>query len=150
MEDQKQNQANTNFNNTNSVSSEKFSFSTFFGYFSKEKRAQSVRAFSKDFGKIVLFMKIAAVLVALYAVGSSIQIGSDVGVLQSLDGDSNSLAAALSSLKGMMIMGRFNDIKMFATANAVMSIILSTFLFILAQFMKEVFMYKEKENKNKE
>ena len=149
MEDQKQNQ-NTNFNNTNSVSSEKFSFSTFFGYFSKEKRAQSVRAFSKDFGKIVLFMKIAAVLVALYAVGSSIQIGSDVGVLQSLDGDSNSLAAALSSLKGMMIMGRFNDIKMFATANAVMSIILSTFLFILAQFMKEVFVYKEKENKNKE
>lgn len=150
MEDQKQNQANTNFNNTNSVSSEKFSFSTFFGYFSKEKRAQSVRAFSKDFGKIVLFMKIAAVLVALYAVGSSIQIGSDVGVLQSLDGDSNSLAAALSSLKGMMIMGRFNDIKMFATANAVMSILLSVFLFILAQFMKEAFMYKEKENKNKE
>ena len=148
MEDQKQNQ-NTNFNNTNSVSSEKFSFSTFFGYFSKEKRAQSVKAFSKDFRKIVLFMKIAAVLVALYAVGSSIQIGSDVGVLQSLDGDSNSLAAALSSLKGMMIMGRFNDIKMFATANAVMSIILSTFLFILAQFMKEVFVYKEKENKNK-
>lgn len=149
MEDQKQNQ-NTNFNNTNGVSSEKFSFSTFFGYFSKEKRAQSVRAFSKDFRKIVLFMKIAAVLVALYAVGSSIQIGSDVGVLQSLDGDSNSLAAALSSLKGMMIMGRFNDIKMFATANAVMSIILSTFLFILAQFMKEAFVYKEKENKNKE
>ena len=149
MEDQKQNQ-NTNFSNTNSVSSEKFSFSTFFGYFSKEKRAQSVKAFSKDFRKIVLFMKIAAVLVALYAVGSSIQIGSDVGVLQSLDGDSNSLAAALSSLKGMMIMGRFNDIKMFATANAVMSIILSTFLFILAQFMKEAFVYKEKENKNKE
>ena len=149
MEDQKQNQ-NTNFNNTNSVSSEKFSFSTFFGYFSKEKRAQSVKAFSKDFRKIVLFMKIAAVLVALYAVGSSIQIGSDVGVLQSLDGDSNSLAAALSSLKGMMIMGRFNDIKMFATANAVMSIILSTFLFILAQFMKEAFVHKEKENKNKE
>lgn len=149
MEDQ-QNQVNTNFNNTNSVTSEKFSFSTFFGYFSKEKRAQSVRAFSKDFGKIVLFMKIAAVLVALYAVGSSIQIGSDVGVLQSLDGDSNSLAAALSSLKGMMIMGRFNDIKMFATANAVMSILLSVFLFILAQFMKEAFMYKEKENKNKE
>lgn len=149
MEDQKQNQVNTNFN-TNNMASEKFSFSTFFGYFSKEKRAQSVKAFSKDFGKIVLFMKIAAVLVALYAVGSSIQIGSDVGVLQSLDGDSNSLAAALSSLKGMMIMGRFNDIKMFATANAVMSIILSTFLFILAQFMKEAFMYKEKENKNKE
>lgn len=148
MEDQ-QNQVNTNFN-TNSTTSEKFSFSTFFGYFSKEKRAQSVKAFSKDFGKIVLFMKIAAVLVALYAVGSSIQIGSDVGVLQSLDGDSNSLAAALSSLKGMMIMGRFNDIKMFATANAVMSILLSVFLFILAQFMKEAFMYKEKENKNKE
>jgi len=148
MEDQ-QNQVNTNFN-TNSTTSEKFSFSTFFGYFSKEKRAQSVKAFSKDFRKIVLFMKIAAVLVALYAVGSSIQIGSDVGVLQSLDGDSNSLAAALSSLKGMMIMGRFNDIKMFATANAVMSIILSTFLFILAQFMKEALIYKEKENKNKE
>ena len=149
MEDQKQNQVNTNFN-TNNMVSEKFSFSTFFGYFSKEKRAQSVKAFSKDFRKIVLFMKIAAVLVALYAVGSSIQIGSDVGVLQSLDGDSNSLAAALSSLKGMMIMGRFNDIKMFATANAVMSILLSVFLFILAQFMKEAFMYKEKENKNKE
>ncbi len=148
MEDQ-QNQVNTNFNTNNTVS-EKFSFSTFFGYFSKEKRAQSVKAFSKDFRKIVLFMKIAAVLVALYAVGSSIQIGSDVGVLQSLDGDSNSLAAALSSLKGMMIMGRFNDIKMFATANAVMSILLSVFLFILAQFMKEAFMYKEKENKNKE
>jgi|GEM_PF-1329441 hypothetical protein len=150
MEDQQNQVTNTNFNNTNSVSSEKFSFSTFFGYFSKEKRAQSVKAFSKDFRKIVLFMKIAAVLVALYAVGSSIQIGSDVGVLQSLDGDSNSLAAALSSLKGMMIMGRFNDIKMFATANAIMSIILSAFLFILAQFMKEVFVYKEKENKNKE
>ena len=148
MEDQ-QNQVNTNFNTNNTVS-EKFSFSTFFGYFSKEKRVQSVKAFSKDFRKIVLFMKIAAVLVALYAVGSSIQIGSDVGVLQSLDGDSNSLAAALSSLKGMMIMGRFNDIKMFATANAVMSILLSVFLFILAQFMKEAFMYKEKENKNKE
>lgn len=148
MEDQ-QNQVNTNFNTNNTVS-EKFSFSTFFGYFSKEKRAQSVKAFSKDFRKIVLFMKIAAVLIALYAVGSSIQIGSDVGVLQSLDGDSNSLAAALSSLKGMMIMGRFNDIKMFATANAVMSILLSVFLFILAQFMKEAFMYKEKENKNKE
>ena len=148
MEDQ-QNQVNTNFNTNNTVS-EKFSFSTFFGYFSKEKRAQSVKAFSKDFRKIVLFMKIAAVLVALYAVGSSIQIGSDVVVLQSLDGDSNSLAAALSSLKGMMIMGRFNDIKMFATANAVMSILLSVFLFILAQFMKEAFMYKEKENKNKE
>ncbi|TWP08263.1 hypothetical protein EUA76_02095 [TM7 phylum sp. oral taxon 350] len=149
MEDQQNQVTNTNFN-TNNVNSEKFSFSTFFGYFSKEKRAQSVRAFSKDFRKIVLFMKIAAVLVALYAVGSSIQIGSDVGVLQSLDGDSNSLAAALSSLKGMMIMGRFNDIKMFATANAVMSILLSVFLFILAQFMKEAFMYKEKENKNKE
>lgn len=149
MEDQQNQVTNTNFN-TNNVNSEKFSFSTFFGYFSKEKRAQSVRAFSKDFRKIVLFMKIAAVLVALYAVGSSIQIGSDVGVLQSLDGDSNSLAAALSSLKGMMIMGRFNDIKMFATANAVMSILLSVFLFILAQFMKEAFMYKEKKNKNKE
>jgi len=148
MEDQ-QNQVNTNFNTNNTVS-EKFSFSTFFGYFSKEKRAQSVRAFSKDFGKIVLFMKIAAVLIALYSIGASMQISSDVGVLQSLDGDSNSLAAALSSLKGMMIMGRFNDIKMFATANAVMSILLSVFLFILAQFMKEAFMYKEKENKNKE
>lgn len=149
MEDQKQNQ-NTNFNNTNSVSSEKFSFSTFFGYFSKEKRAQSVRAFSKDFGKIVLFMKIAAVLIALYSIGASMQISSDVGVLQSLDGDSNSLAAALSSLKGMMVMGYFNDIKMFATTNAIMGIILSVFLFILAQFMKEAFTYKEKENKKQE
>lgn len=149
MEDQKQNQ-NTNFNNTNSVSSEKFSFSTFFGYFSKEKRAQSVRAFSKDFGKIVLFMKIAAVLIALYSIGASMQISSDVGVLQSLDGDSNSLAAALSSLKGMMVMSYFNNIKMFATANAVMGVLLSIFLFVLAQFMKEAFIYKEKENKNKE
>lgn len=149
MEDQKQNQ-NTNFNNTNGVSSEKFSFSTFFGYFSKEKRAQSVRAFSKDFGKIVLFMKIAAVLIALYSVGASMQISSDVGVLQSLDGDSNSLAAALSSLKGMMVMGYFNDIKMFATANAVMGVLLSIFLFVLAQFMKEAFTYKEKENKKQE
>lgn len=149
MEDQKQNQ-NTNFNNINSVSSEKFSFSTFFGYFSKEKRAQSVRAFSKDFGKIVLFMKIAAVLIALYSVGASMQISSDVGVLQSLDGDSNSLAAALSSLKGMMVMGYFNDIKMFATANAVMGVLLSIFLFVLAQFMKEAFTYKEKENKKQE
>lgn len=149
MEDQKQNQ-NTNFNNTNSVSSEKLSFSTFFGYFSKEKRAQSVRAFSKDFGKIVLFMKIAAVLIALYSVGASMQISSDVGVLQSLDGDSNSLAAALSSLKGMMVMGYFNDIKMFATANAVMGVLLSIFLFVLAQFMKEAFTYKEKENKKQE
>ena len=148
MEDQKQNQANTNFNNTNSVSSEKFSFSTFFGYFSKEKRAQSVRAFSKDFGKIVLFMKIAAVLIALYSVGASMQISSDVGTLQSLDGDS--LAAALSSLKGMVVMGYFNHIKAFATTNAIMGIILSVFLFILAQFMKEAFIYKEKENKNKE
>lgn len=149
MEDQKQNQ-NTNFNNTNSVVSEKFSFSTFFGYFSKEKRAQSVRAFSKDFGKIVLFMKIAAVLIALYSIGASMQISSDVGVLQSLDGDSNSLAAALSSLKGMMVMGYFNDIKMFATANAVMGVLLSIFLFVLAQFMKEAFTYKEKENKKQE
>lgn len=148
MEDQ-QNQVNTNFN-TNSTTSEKFSFSTFFGYFSKEKRAQSVKAFSKDFGKIVLFMKIAAVLVALYSVGASMQISSDVGTLQSLNGDGNSLAAALSSLKGMVVMGYFNDIKMFATTNAIMGIILSVFLFILAQFMKEAFIYKEKENKNKE
>ena len=147
MEDQKQNQ-NTNFNNTNSVSSEKFSFSTFFGYFSKEKRAQSVKAFSKDFGKIVLFMKIAAVLVALYSVGVSMQISSDVGTLQSLDGDS--LAAALSSLKGMVVMGYFNHIKAFATTNAITGVVLSVFLFILAQFMKEAFVYKEKENKNKE
>ena len=146
MEDQ-QNQVNTNFN-TNNMASEKFSFSTFFGYFSKEKRAQSVKAFSKDFGKIVLFMKIAAVLVALYSVGASMQISSDVGTLQSLDGDS--LAAALSSLKGMVVMGYFNHIKMFATTNAIMGIILSVFLFILAQFMKEAFIYKEKENKNKE
>lgn len=148
MEDQKQNQANTNFNNTNSVSSEKFSFSTFFGYFSKEKRAQSVRAFSKDFGKIVLFMKIAAVLIALYSVGASMQISSDVGTLQSLDGDS--LAAALSSLKGMVVMGYFNHIKAFATTNAIMGVLLSIFLFILAQFMKEAFTYKEKENKKQE
>ena len=148
MEDQKQNQANTNFNNTNSVSSEKFSFSTFFGYFSKEKRAQSVRAFSKDFGKIVLFMKIAAVLIALYSVGASMQISSDVGTLQSLDGDS--LAAALSSLKGMVVMGYFNHIKAFATTNAIMGVLLSIFLFVLAQFMKEAFMYKEKENKKQE
>ena len=148
MEDQ-QNQVNTNFN-TNSTTSEKFSFSTFFGYFSKEKRAQSVKAFSKDFRKIVLFMKIAAVLVALYSVGTSMQISSDVGVLQSLDGDSNSLAAALSSLKGMMVMGYFNHIKAFATTNAITGVVLSVFLFILAQFMKEVFVYKEKENKNKE
>lgn len=147
MEDQKQNQ-NTNFNNTNSVSSEKFSFSTFFGYFSKEKRAQSVKAFSKDFGKIVLFMKIAAVLVALYSVGASMQISSDVGTLQSLDGDS--LAAALSSLKGMVVMGYFNHIKAFATTNAITGVVSSVFLFILAQFMKEAFVYKEKENKNKE
>lgn len=147
MEDQKQNQVNTNFN-TNNMASEKFSFSTFFGYFSKEKRAQSVRAFSKDFGKIVLFMKIAAVLIALYSVGASMQISSDVGTLQSLDGDS--LAAALSSLKGMVVMGYFNHIKAFATTNAIMGIILSVFLFILAQFMKEAFIYKEKENKNKE
>ncbi len=148
MEDQKQNQANTNFNNTNSVSSEKFSFSTFFGYFSKEKRAQSVRAFSKDFGKIVLFMKIAAVLIALYSVGASMQISSDVGTLQSLDGDS--LAAALSSLKGMVVMGYFNHIKAFATTNAIMGVLLSIFLFVLAQFMKEAFTYKEKENKKQE
>lgn len=148
MEDQKQNQANTNFNNTNSVSSEKFSFSTFFGYFSKEKRAQSVRAFSKDFGKIVLFMKIAAVLIALYSVGVSMQISSDVGTLQSLDGDS--LAAALSSLKGMVVMGYFNHIKAFATTNAIMGVLLSIFLFVLAQFMKEAFTYKEKENKKQE
>lgn len=147
MEDQKQNQ-NTNFNNTNSVSSEKFSFSTFFGYFSKEKRAQSVRAFSKDFGKIVLFMKIAAVLIALYSVGASMQISSDVGTLQSLDGDS--LAAALSSLKGMVVMGYFNHIKAFATTNAIMGVLLSIFLFVLAQFMKEAFTYKEKENKKQE
>lgn len=147
MEDQKQNQ-NTNFNNTNSVSSEKFSFSTFFGYFSKEKRAQSVKAFSKDFGKIVLFMKIAAVLVALYSVGASMQISSDVGTLQSLDGDS--LAAALSSLKGMVVMGYFNHIKAFATTNAIMGVLLSIFLFVLAQFMKEAFTYKEKENKKQE
>lgn len=148
MEDQKQNQANTNFNNTNSVNSEKFSFSTFFGYFSKEKRAQSVRAFSKDFGKIVLFMKIAAVLIALYSVGASMQISSDVGTLQSLDGDS--LAAALSSLKGMVVMGYFNHIKAFATTNAIMGVLLSIFLFVLAQFMKEAFTYKEKENKKQE
>ena len=148
MEDQKQNQANTNFNNTNSVSSEKFSFSTFFGYFSKEKRAQSVRAFSKDFGKIVLFMKIAAVLIALYSVGASMQISSDVGTLQSLDGDS--LAAALSSLKGMVVMGYLNHIKAFATTNAIMGVLLSIFLFVLAQFMKEAFTYKEKENKKQE
>ena len=148
MEDQKQNQANTNFNNTNSVSSEKFSFSTFFGYFSKEKRAQSVRAFSKDFGKIVLFMKIAAVLIALYSVGASMQISSDVGTLQSLDGDS--LAAALSSLKGMVVMWYFNHIKAFATTNAIMGVLLSIFLFVLAQFMKEAFTYKEKENKKQE
>ena len=148
MEDQKQNQANTNFNNANSVSSEKFSFSTFFGYFSKEKRAQSVRAFSKDFGKIVLFMKIAAVLIALYSVGASMQISSDVGTLQSLDGDS--LAAALSSLKGMVVMGYFNHIKAFATTNAIMGVLLSIFLFVLAQFMKEAFTYKEKENKKQE
>ncbi len=148
MEDQKQNQANTNFNNTNSVSSEKCSFSTFFGYFSKEKRAQSVRAFSKDFGKIVLFMKIAAVLIALYSVGASMQISSDVGTLQSLDGDS--LAAALSSLKGMVVMGYFNHIKAFATTNAIMGVLLSIFLFVLAQFMKEAFTYKEKENKKQE
>lgn len=148
MEDQKQNQANTNFNNTNSVSLEKFSFSTFFGYFSKEKRAQSVRAFSKDFGKIVLFMKIAAVLIALYSVGASMQISSDVGTLQSLDGDS--LAAALSSLKGMVVMGYFNHIKAFATTNAIMGVLLSIFLFVLAQFMKEAFTYKEKENKKQE
>lgn len=148
MEDQKQNQANTNFNNTNSVSSEKFSFSTFFGYFSKEKRAQSVRAFSKDFGKIVLFMKIAAVLIALYSVGASMQISSDVGTLQSLDGDS--LAAALSSLKGMVVMGYFNHIMAFATTNAIMGVLLSIFLFVLAQFMKEAFTYKEKENKKQE
>lgn len=148
MEDQKQNQANTNFNNTNSVSSEKFSFSTFFGYFSKEKRAQSVRVFSKDFGKIVLFMKIAAVLIALYSVGASMQISSDVGTLQSLDGDS--LAAALSSLKGMVVMGYFNHIKAFATTNAIMGVLLSIFLFVLAQFMKEAFTYKEKENKKQE
>ena len=148
MEVQKQNQANTNFNNTNSVSSEKFSFSTFFGYFSKEKRAQSVRAFSKDFGKIVLFMKIAAVLIALYSVGASMQISSDVGTLQSLDGDS--LAAALSSLKGMVVMGYFNHIKAFATTNAIMGVLLSIFLFVLAQFMKEAFTYKEKENKKQE
>ncbi len=147
MEDQKQNQ-NTNFNNTNSISSEKFSFSTFFGYFSKEKRAQSVRAFSKDFGKIVLFMKIAAVLIALYSVGASMQISSDVGTLQSLDGDS--LAAALSSLKGMVVMGYFNHIKAFATTNAIMGVLLSIFLFVLAQFMKEAFTYKEKENKKQE
>lgn len=147
MEDQKQNQ-NTNFNNTNGVSSEKFSFSTFFGYFSKEKRAQSVRAFSKDFGKIVLFMKIAAVLIALYSVGASMQISSDVGTLQSLDGDS--LAAALSSLKGMVVMGYFNHIKAFATTNAIMGVLLSIFLFVLAQFMKEAFTYKEKENKKQE
>ena len=147
MEDQ-QNQVNTNFNNTNSVSSEKFSFSTFFGYFSKEKRAQSVKAFSKDFGKIVLFMKIAAVLVALYSVGASMQISSDVGTLQSLDGDS--LAAALSSLKGMVVMGYFNHIKAFATTNAITGVVLSVFLFILAQFMKEAFIYKEKENKKQE
>lgn len=147
MEDQKQNQ-NTNFNNTNSVSSEKFSFSTFFGYFSKEKRAQSVRAFSKDFGKIVLFMKIAAVLIALYSIGASMQISSDVGTLQSLDGDS--LAAALSSLKGMVVMGYFNHIKAFATTNAIMGVLLSIFLFVLAQFMKEAFTYKEKENKKQE
>lgn len=149
MEDQ-QNQTNTNFNNTNSVSSEKFSFSTFFGYFSKEKRAQSVKAFSKDFGKIVLFMKIAAVLVALYTVGASIQINGDVGTLQSLNGDGNSLEAALSSLKGMVVMGYFNSIKAFATLNAVIGIILSIFLFVLAQFMKEAFTYKEKENKKQE
>lgn len=147
MEDQ-QNQVNTNFNNTNSTTSEKFSFSTFFGYFSKEKRAQSVRAFSKDFGKIVLFMKIAAVLIALYSVGASMQISSDVGTLQSLDGDS--LAAALSSLKGMVVMGYFNHIKAFATTNAIMGVLLSIFLFVLAQFMKEAFTYKEKENKKQE
>lgn len=147
MEDQ-QNQVNTNFNNTNSTTSEKFSFSTFFGYFSKEKRAQSVRAFSKDFGKIVLFMKIAAVLIALYSVGASMQISSDVGTLQSLDGDS--LAATLSSLKGMVVMGYFNHIKAFATTNAIMGVLLSIFLFVLAQFMKEAFTYKEKENKKQE
>lgn len=147
MEDQKQNQVNTNFN-TNNMASEKFSFSTFFGYFSKEKRAQSVKAFSKDFGKIVLFMKIAAVLVALYSVGASMQISSDVGTLQSLDGDS--LAAALSSLKGMVVMGYFNHIKAFATTNAIMGVLLSIFLFVLAQFMKEAFTYKEKENKKQE
>lgn len=146
MEDQ-QNQVNTNFN-TNNMASEKFSFSTFFGYFSKEKRAQSVKAFSKDFGKIVLFMKIAAVLVALYSVGASMQISSDVGTLQSLDGDS--LAAALSSLKGMVVMGYFNHIKAFATTNAIMGVLLSIFLFVLAQFMKEAFTYKEKENKKQE
>lgn len=146
MEDQ-QNQVNTNFN-TNNMASEKFSFSTFFGYFSKEKRAQSVKAFSKDFGKIVLFMKIAAVLVALYSVGASMQISSDVGTLQSLDGDS--LAAALSSLKGMVVMGYFNHIKAFATTNAITGVVLSVFLFILAQFMKEAFIYKEKENKKQE
>ena len=148
MEDQQNQVTNTNFN-TNTAS-EKFSFSTFFGYFSKEKRAQSVKAFSKDFGKIVLFMKIAAVLIALYTVGASMQISSDVGTLQSLDGDGNSLAAALSSLKGMVVMGYFNHIKMFATTNAVMGVLLSVFLFVLAQFMKEAFTYKEKENKNKE
>ncbi len=147
MEDQKQNQVNTNFN-TNNMASEKFSFSTFFGYFSKEKRAQSVRAFSKDFGKIVLFMKIAAVLIALYSVGASMQISSDVGTLQSLDGDS--LAAALSSLKGMVVMGYFSHIKAFATTNAIMGVLLSIFLFVLAQFMKEAFTYKEKENKKQE
>ena len=146
MEDQ-QNQVNTNFN-TNNMASEKFSFSTFFGYFSKEKRAQSVKAFSKDFGKIVLFMKIAAVLIALYSVGASMQISSDVGTLQSLDGDS--LAAALSSLKGMVVMGYFNHIKAFATTNAIMGVLLSIFLFVLAQFMKEAFTYKEKENKKQE
>lgn len=146
MEDQ-QNQVNTNFN-TNNMASEKFSFSTFFGYFSKEKRAQSVKAFSKDFGKIVLFMKIAAVLVALYSVGASMQISSDVGTLQSLDGDS--LAAALSSLKGMVVMGYFNHIMAFATTNAITGVVLSVFLFILAQFMKEAFIYKEKENKKQE